>query len=110
MTRSDLIAEPAASNPSLRQNDAELVVSAVFNHIISALAHGGRVELRGFGSFTMRQHKAHTGRNPRTGEARPVPAGGGVPHFKASRELLRRLNRSNGVSSCPVRRIVLRAG
>ena len=109
MTRSELVAEIATSDPRLRQRDAELIVSAVFEHIISALAHGGRVELRGFGSFTMRQHKAHTGRNPRTGEARPVTARG-VPHFKASRELLRRLNRSDGVSSRPVRRIVLRAG
>jgi integration host factor subunit beta len=91
MTRSDLIAELAASNPSLRENDADLVVSAVFDHIIRALASGGRVELRGFGSFTMRQHKAHTGRNPRTGEAVSVTARA-VPHFKASRELLRRLN------------------
>jgi integration host factor subunit beta len=91
MTRSDLIAELAASNPSLRLSDAELTVLAVFDHIIRALASGGRVELRGFGSFTMRQHKAHTGRNPRTGETLPVTARA-VPHFKASRELLRRLN------------------
>jgi integration host factor subunit beta len=53
MTRSDLIAVLAASNSSLRQSDAELVVSAVFDHIIHALANGGRFELRGFGSFTM---------------------------------------------------------
>jgi integration host factor subunit beta len=68
MTRSDQIAEIAASDPRLRQSDAELIVSAVFDHIIRALATGGRVELRGFGSFTMRQHKARIGRNPRTGE------------------------------------------
>ena len=91
MTRSDLIAELAASTPHLRQSDAELVVSAVFDHIIRALASGGRIELRGFGSFTMRQHKAHIGRNPRTGEALPMTAKA-VPHFKPSRELLRRLN------------------
>jgi integration host factor subunit beta len=109
LTRSELIAALAADNPRLRQGDVELIVSAVFERIISALTHGGRVELRGFGSFTMRQHKAHTGRNPRTGEARPVTARA-VPHFKASRELLRRLNRIDGVSSQPVRRIVLQAG
>jgi integration host factor subunit beta len=91
LTRSELVAELAASDPRLRQRDAELIVSAVFEHIIGALASGGRVELRGFGSFTMRQHKAHTGRNPRTGEARPVTARE-APHFKAARELLRRLN------------------
>jgi integration host factor subunit beta len=100
LTRSELVAELAASDPRLRQSDAELIVSAVFQHIISALAHGGRVELRGFGSFTMRQHKAHTGRNPRTGEARPVTARE-VPHFKASRELLRRLNVAPTMAGAP---------
>jgi integration host factor subunit beta len=91
LTRSELVAVLAGSNPRLRQSDAELIVSTVFDHIINALASGGRVELRGFGSFTMRQHKAHTGRNPRTGEALPMAAKG-VPRFRASRELLRRLN------------------
>jgi integration host factor subunit beta len=91
MTRSELIAALAGSNPRLQQSDAELIVSTVFDHIISALTHGGRGELRGFGSCTMRQHKAHTGRNPRTGEALPLTARA-VPHFKASRELLKRLN------------------
>jgi integration host factor subunit beta len=100
MTRSDLIAELAASTPHLRQHDAELIVLAVFDQISDALARGDRVELRGFGSFTMRQHKAHTGRNPRTGEARPVTARA-APHFKAGRALLRRLN---GSTDKPVRR------
>jgi integration host factor subunit beta len=109
LTRSELIAALAADNPRLRQGDVELIVQTVFEHITSALVHGGRVELRGFGAFTMRQHKAHTARNPRTGEPVPVTARA-VPHFKASRGLLRRLNRIDGFSSQPVRRIVLRAG
>ena len=68
VTRSDLIAELAASNPHLRQTDAELIVTTIFDQITVALARGERVELRGFGAFTVRQRKARTGRNPRTGE------------------------------------------
>jgi integration host factor subunit beta len=68
-----------------------VIVLAVFDHIVSALAHGQRVELRGFGSFTTRRHKAHIGRNPRTGEGLSVIATA-VPHFKAGRHLLGRLN------------------
>jgi integration host factor subunit beta len=92
MTRSDLVAELAASNPYLRARDAEVIVLAVFDHIVSALAHGQRVELRGFGSFTTRRHKAHIGRNPRTGEGVSVTPRT-VPFFRASRELVARLNR-----------------
>jgi integration host factor subunit beta len=102
MTRSDLIAELVASTPRLRQSDAKRVIHTVFDHIVNALAHGQRVELRGFGSFTMRQHKARTGYNPRTGEAVSVTAKA-VPHFKASRELLRRIN-GNHRSAVPQRR------
>jgi integration host factor subunit beta len=82
-------------------------VLAVFDHIVSALARGQRVELRGFGSFTTRRHKAHIGRNPRTGEGLSVIEKD-VPYFRAGRELVGRLNRSNGVPSRPGRRIVLR--
>ena len=102
MTRSDLIAELVASTPRLRQSDARRVIQTVFDHIVNALAHGQRVELRGFGSFTMRQRKARTGHNPRTGEAVSVTAKA-VPHFKASRELLRRIN-GNHRSAVPQRR------
>ena len=102
MTRSDLIAELVASTPRLRQSDAKRVIHTVFDHIVNALAHGQRVELRGFGSFTMRQRKARTGYNPRTGEAVSVTAKA-VPHFKASRELLRRIN-GNHRSAVPQRR------
>ena len=52
VTRAELIAELAASNPHLRQEDAELIVAAIFDQITAALARGGRVELRGFGAFT----------------------------------------------------------
>ena len=92
MTRSDLIAELAASNPHLRQADAELIVTSIFDQIIAALARGERVELRGFGAFTVKRLKARIGRNPRTREA--VPVGEKTrPFFRASNMLLGRLNR-----------------
>ena len=91
MTRADLIAELAASNPHLRQIDVELIVTTIFDHI-TALARGARVELRGFGAFTVKRRNARDGRNPRTGEAVPVDEKT-VPFFKAGKELRDRLNR-----------------
>ena len=72
MTKSELIAELAASNPHLRGADVELIVATIFDQITGALARGERVELRGFGAFTVKRRNARTGRNPRTGEAVPV--------------------------------------
>jgi integration host factor subunit beta len=92
MTRSDLIAELAASSPHLRLADVELIVATVFDQITEALARGGRVELRGFGAFTVRSRPARIGRNPRTGEAVPVAAKS-VPFFQTGRELRDRVNR-----------------
>jgi integration host factor subunit beta len=90
LTRSDLIGELAADNPHLREADVELIVMAIFDQITDALARGGRVELRGFGAFTVKRRDARMGRNPRTGEAVPVAAKG-VPFFRAGRELHGRL-------------------
>ena len=92
LTRSDLIAELAASNPHLRQADVELIVATIFDQITAALARGERVELRGFGAFTVKQRNARIGRNPRTGEQVPVDEKA-VPFFKAGKELRGRLNR-----------------
>jgi integration host factor subunit beta len=92
MTRSELIAELAAANPHLTARDVELIVSTVFDEITSALARGERVELRGFGAFTVKRRNARTGRNPRTGEAVPVDEKA-VPFFKAGKELRERVNR-----------------
>ena len=69
MTRADLIAELAVSHPHLRVSDVELLVTTIFDQITDVLAHGGRVELRGFGAFTVKQRNARIGHNPRTGEA-----------------------------------------
>ena len=91
MTRAELIAEIVASNPHLRQEDVELIVSTVFDQITAALARGERVELRGFGAFTVKQRKARLGRNPRTGMTVQVHEKA-VPHFKTGTEMHRRLN------------------
>ena len=92
MTRSELVASLAAKNPHLMHRDVELIVATVFDEITAALSRGDRVELRGFGAFSVRKRDARTGRNPRTGEAVPV-AEKGVPFFKAGKELRERLNR-----------------
>ena len=93
LTRSDLIAELAASHPHLRVADVELIVATIFDQIIAALARGGRVELRGFGAFTVKQRGAHIGQNPRTGETVQVREKA-APYFRTGKELRDRLNRS----------------
>ena len=92
VTKSELIAEIAAENPHLRGADVEVLVSTIFDEITGALARGERVELRGFGAFTVKHRNARTGRNPRTGEAVPVDEKS-VPFFKAGKELRERVNR-----------------
>jgi integration host factor subunit beta len=92
MTKSELIMELAASNPHLRGADVELIVATVFDQITDALSRGERVELRGFGAFTVKQRNARIGRNPRTGEEVPVDEKA-VPFFKAGKDLHGRLNR-----------------
>lgn len=91
MTRSELIAQLAATNPHLRQPDVELIVSTIFDEITDALARGDRVELRGFGAFSIKQRDPRTGRNPRTGSAVDVSAKS-VPYFKPGKELRERVN------------------
>ena len=100
MTRSELIAELGASNPHLGAKDVETIVATIFDQITSALADGKRVELRGFGAFTVKRRNARTGRNPRTGEAVPVNEKV-VPFFKAGKELRERVDR--GASESPGR-------
>src|SRR6202161_3890582 len=91
MTKSELIAELSAANPHLTGRDVELLVATIFNEITAALSRGARVELRGFGAFTVKRRDARTGRNPRTGEAVPVDEKL-VPFFKAGKELRERVN------------------
>ncbi len=93
MIKSELIQQIAEENPHLYQRDVERIVSVVFDEITAALARGDRVELRGFGAFSVKSRDARMGRNPRTGESVPVPAKR-VPFFKAGKELRERMNGS----------------
>jgi len=101
MTRSELIAQLAGSNPHLRQLDVELIVSTIFDEITDALARGDRVELRGFGAFSTKRRDPRTGRNPRTGSAVDVSAKA-VAYFKPGKELRERVN--GGPLQAPVRK------
>ena len=91
MTKSDLIKRLADANPHLTQRDIEKIVSTVFDEVTEALARRDRVELRGFGAFSVRERDARTGRNPRTGAEVKVPDKV-VPYFKTGKELRERLN------------------
>ncbi len=91
MTRSQLIQRLAEQNPHLTHREVERIVNAIFETIAAGLARGDRVELRGFGSFTVKEHGPRVGRNPRTGETVQVPARL-HPHFKSGKEIRRRLN------------------
>lgn len=91
MTKSDLIKRLADANPHLTQRDIEKIVSTVFDEVTEALANRDRVELRGFGAFSVREREARVGRNPRTGAEVSVPDKV-VPYFKTGKELRERLN------------------
>lgn len=91
MIKSELIQKIADENPHLFQRDVELIVSTVFDEIIDAMAKGNRVELRGFGAFSVKRREARVGRNPRTGAPVDVEAKN-VPFFKTGKLLRDRLN------------------
>ncbi len=91
MIRSELISNLAAENPDLTARDIEAIVECFFVDIIEQLAANGRVELRGFGTFSTRARDGRTGRNPRTGDAVAV-ASKRVPYFKPGKEMRERLN------------------
>ena len=92
MTRSELIAKLAAKYPSLYHRDIERLVATILDEISGALACGDRVELRGFGAFSVRGRKARLGRNPRTGSSVQVSEKK-VPFFKMGKGMRERLNR-----------------
>ena len=91
MIKSELVQIVAQHNPHLYHRDVERLVNTVLDEIIGALASGNRVELRGFGAFSIKQRKSRRGRNPRTGEQVMVDAKK-VPFFKTGKELRDRLN------------------
>lgn len=92
MIKSELVQAIAAENPHLYQRDVEHIVNAILDAITEALANGDRVELRGFGAFSVKNRPARTGRNPRTG-ARVQVSEKYVPFFKTGKEMRERLNR-----------------
>jgi len=91
MIKSELVQKIADENPHLYQRDVERIVGAIFDEIIEAMASGSRVELRGFGAFSVKKRDARMGRNPRTGESVSVDEKY-VPFFKTGKRLRDRLN------------------
>ena len=92
MTRSELIAKLASKNPTLYHRDIERLVATILDEVSAALERGNRVELRGFGAFSIRERKARLGRNPRTGSSVQVSEKK-VPFFKMGKGMRERLNR-----------------
>jgi integration host factor subunit beta len=86
MTKAQLIENVSEQTPGLTKHQTEAIVNAIFNSIKEALAKGDKIEIRGFGSFRLRQRRMREGRNPKTGAAVSVPAKK-VPFFKAGKEL-----------------------
>jgi integration host factor subunit beta len=91
MTKSELIQRIAEQNPHLYHRDVERIVTTIFEEITDALAQGNRVELRGFGAFSVKHRDARVGRNPRTGDAVHVEEKH-IPFFKTGKLLRERLN------------------
>jgi integration host factor subunit beta len=91
MIKSELVLKIAEQNPHLYQRDVENIVNAILDTIADALARGDRVELRGFGAFSVKKRDARTGRNPRTGETVAVQEKV-IPVFKTGKEMRLRLN------------------
>lgn len=91
MTKSELIARLAEANPHLYQRDVERIVTTIFEEITESLARGDRVELRGFGAFSVKERGSRVGRNPRTGETVQVDAKY-IPYFKTGKQLRQKLN------------------
>jgi integration host factor subunit beta len=93
MTKSELIERIAAKQPQLSVKDIELAVKAILEHMSLTLAQGERIEIRGFGSFSLHYREPRQGRNPKTGDTVEL-AGKYVPHFKPGKEMRERVNQS----------------
>ena len=91
MTKRDLIDEVNKRFPHLSRRDSEVIINAIFDSMVEALAQGDRIEIRGFGSFALNYRPPRVGRNPKSGEKVQVPEKY-VPHFKAGKELRERVD------------------
>ena len=91
MTKSDLIERLADSNGDLTKREAEAIVNSIFDSISEALVGGDRVEIRGFGSFTVRERDSRDARNPKSGELVKIPPKK-TPFFKTGKELRERVD------------------
>jgi integration host factor beta subunit len=91
MTKSELVEILAEKNEGLTRKDSEMIVNIVFDSIGDALKSGDKVEIRGFGSFTIRERGAREARNPKSGEVVKIPAKK-TPFFKTGKELRERVN------------------
>tara|TARA_B100000029_G_scaffold303928_1_gene296744 strand:+ start:1265 stop:1564 length:300 start_codon:yes stop_codon:yes gene_type:complete len=91
MTKSELIELLSRKQPQLGYKDIELAVKTILEYMSSSLSNGERIEIRGFGSFSLHFRSARSGRNPKTGESVALPAKY-VPHFKPGKELRERVN------------------
>jgi integration host factor subunit beta len=105
MIKSELVQRIAGQNPHLYQRDVENIVNAILGAIEAALARGDRVELRGFGAFSVKNRRARAGRNPRTGVHVAVDQKS-VPFFKTGKEMRERLNVPQNGASEAGRRVV----
>jgi integration host factor subunit beta len=94
MTRSELVARIARQNPALTEKEVDIIIDAFFSTLHESLAEGNRVELRGFGIFSVRHRDARMARNPKTGEQVQVGAHYAL-HFKMGKSLKERLNRAD---------------
>ncbi|WP_369601573.1 integration host factor subunit beta [Hahella sp. SMD15-11] len=93
MTKSELVELIASRQPQLSVKDVELAVKTILDHMSEALSQGQRIEIRGFGSFSLHYRAPRTGRNPKTGETVQLPAKY-VPHFKPGKDLREQVNDS----------------
>jgi integration host factor subunit beta len=98
MIKAELIQRVSAQKPHLFLRDAEKVINAILGEIVAALKRGDRVELRGFGAFRVRHRAARNGRNPRNGALVAVNQKN-IPHFKAGKEMRKRLNNAQAATS-----------
>ncbi len=99
MIKSELVQRIANRNPHLYLRDVEKIVNAILDEITGALSRGDRVELRGFGAFSVKHRDARVGRNPRTGAHVPVNEKT-VPFFKTGKEMRERLNQATAAEAC----------